>query len=182
MALRVAGIRYTTIEINLRDKPAHMVRVSPKATVPVLCLSEHEVIEESLDIMQWALGQADPLGWLKQAELEHAQYLLQQNDGPFKRSLDQYKYASRFLGADPKQARQAAVTALIQPLAQLLSDQPYIGGQSPTLQDIAIFPFVRQFANVEPDWFAQTTPDCVSHWLASWLASDLFAAIMQKPV
>lgn len=181
MALKVAGIEHRTVEINLRDKPPHMVRVSPKATVPVLCVDEDLVIDESLDIMRWALAQSDPLGWLTGADSPVAQQLLAQNDGPFKRALDQYKYASRFPGTDPQVARTQALQALIEPLARALDTQPYIGGEAAILQDVAIFPFVRQFASVEPAWFAESVPPCVRQWLAAWLESPLFAAIMQKP-
>lgn len=181
MGLRVAQIRYELIEINLRDKPEHMLRVSPKGTVPVFCLSDHEVIDESLDILRWALFQHDPNHWLSGLTNETACWLLTQNDGPFKQALDQYKYASRFPDVDPAVARDAATQALIMPLAKLLTDQPYIGGDSPVLQDIAIFPFVRQFAGVQPDWFGEHVPKPVQQWLTHWLESDLFKAIMQKP-
>lgn len=180
MALRVAGIHYKIVEIHLRQKPEHMLRVSPKGTVPVLCLSADEVIDESLEIMQWALTQNDPMNWLDGLRNETAQHLLAQTDGPFKKALDQYKYASRFPDADPLQSRQAAIAALIDPLAEVLCRQPFIGGDRPVLQDVAIFPFVRQFAGVDPHWFGEQAPVLVRRWLAQWVESELFAAIMQK--
>jgi glutathione S-transferase len=180
MALRVAQIQCQIVEIDLRNKPAHLVRVSPKATVPVLCVNEAEVIDESLDIMRWALEQHDPFDWLSGCEAPAAQQLLAQNDSVFKKALDQYKYSSRFAQIDPREPRAQAVAALIEPLATILQTQPYIGGRKPVLQDVAIFPFVRQFANVEPAWFESTAPAGVRTWLEHWLESDLFAAIMQK--
>lgn len=180
MALRVAGIHCKIIDIHLRDKPEHMLRVSPKGTVPVLCLSTDEVIDESLDIMRWALHKNDPQQWLDGLHDAKAQYLLLQTDGPFKQALDQYKYASRFPDADPAQSRLVATDALINPLADVLSSQGFIGGNTPVLQDVAIFPFVRQFAGVEPEWFKAHAPDTVRKWLAHWVESELFTAIMQK--
>ena len=181
MALHVAGIGYQKWDLaSLRDKPAHMLAVSPKGTVPVLCLPDGRVMDESLDIMHWALTQADPQGWLAGSEDSSAVDLLQRNDGPFKQALDRYKYASRFPEADPEQARSAAVAALIEPLAARLGDYPFIGGHTPILQDVAIFPFVRQFAGVAPDWFASHAPANVIAWLATWSGSTLFTIIMRK--
>jgi len=180
MALRVAGIRYDLIEISLRDKPPHMIRVSPKGTVPVLCLRDGEVIDESLDIMHWALSQHDPGQWLKGLDNKTACHLLTQTDGPFKQALDQYKYASRSPDTDPIMARDRAMQTLIEPLNLALGAQPFIGGQQPVLQDIAIFPFVRQFAGVDPSWFERQAPESVRRWLGVWVESELFKTIMQK--
>ncbi len=181
MALSIAGIHYRTVEIQLRDKPSHMMGVSSKGTVPVLCLSEVEVIDESLHIMHWALQQNDPLQWLDGLANDTANQLLEQTDGPFKKALDQYKYASRFPDIDPTQSREQAVNALIQPLGDLLDGQDYIGGSRPVFQDVAIFPFVRQFAGVQPAWFDEHAPPSVRHWLQHWVSSELFVRIMQKP-
>ncbi len=180
MALYVAKITCRTVEIDLRHKPAHLIRVSPKATVPVLCLSNGEVIDESIDIMHWALAQHDPLGWLDRAHEPVAQRLLAQTDGPFKQALDQYKYSSRFMDLDPAQARAQAMAALIDPLAEVLSHQPFIGGERASLHDVAIFPFVRQFAGVQLDWFESDVPTTVQAWLSQWVESSLFKTIMQK--
>lgn len=182
MALRVAGLHCNIIDIHLRDKPAHMLRVSPKGTVPVLCLSPDEVIDESLEIMLWALQKNDPQRWLSGLAIENAQYLLSQSDGPFKQALDRYKYASRFPQFDPLQSRQLAIDVLIEPLASTLRQQIFIGGQTPVLQDVAVFPFVRQFAGVEPKWFQANAPEPVRRWLQYWVNSDLFEAIMQKNI
>jgi glutathione S-transferase len=148
--------------------------------VPVLCLSEFEVIEESLEIMRWALVQSDPNDWLRGTHQQTAQDLLQRNDGPFKQALDRYKYGSRFPAINPTDSRGQALEALIEPLAAALAHQPFIGGQSPILHDVAVFPFVRQFAAVQPDWFDENAPQPVRRWLSHWLDSELFASIMQK--
>ena len=181
MALSVAEIEHTTVDINLRQKPPHMLRVSPKGTVPVLCLSDTQVIDESLEIMTWALHQHDPQDWLRGLQDQQACALLAQTDGPFKQALDHYKYASRFPSVDPLASRQSAMDALITPLSARLASQPFIGGSSPVLQDVAIFPFVRQFAGVEPPWFESHAPAAVRQWLNGWVESDRFKAVMQKP-
>lgn len=181
MALRAAGIECNTVEIDLRNKPEHLLSVSPKATVPVLCVNDQLVIDESLEIMIWALRQNDPDNWLDGLANPVAQRMLTQNDGPFKLALDQYKYASRFPALDYRQSRKKAMEELIDPLACILQAQPFIGGQSPVFQDIAIFPFVRQFAGVEPGWFEESVPASVKRWLEHWLASDIFRSIMRKP-
>lgn len=181
MALKVSGIDCQIVDIHLRNKPDHMLRVSPKGTVPVLCLSTGEVIDESLDIMLWALRKNDPDRWLDGLDNEAAQYLLSQTDGPFKQALDQYKYASRFPDADPAVARKRAMDSLIEPLGEVLGGQRFIGGDAPVLQDVAIFPFVRQFAGVEPAWFESNVAVSVRDWLLGWVSSALFVAIMQKP-
>lgn len=181
MALHVAGIEHQRVDlVSLRDKPARMLEASPKGTVPVLCLPDGSVIDESLDIMHWALAQADPEGWLSGSEDPEALDLLRRNDGAFKKALDRYKYASRFPEVDPVQARADAMAALIDPLSACLNKGTFIGGQQPTLQDVAIFPFVRQFAGVAPDWFACCAPANVVVWLSVWTESSLFAAIMSK--
>lgn len=182
MALRIAGIDYQTVEISLRDKPSHMLRASPKGTVPVLCLVDGRVIDQSLDIMLWALQHHDPQGLLLGLGDEQAMDLLNRNDSSFKVALDQYKYASRFPEKSPIEARQAAMTALLEPLASRLRGQPFIGGERAVIQDLAIFPFVRQFAGVEPQWFEATVSPDVIAWLAYWLDSPIFQSIMQKNV
>lgn len=180
MALHQAGVTIQTIDISLRDKPEQLLAISPKGTVPVLQLTDGVVLEESLDIMRWALSQSDPAGWLRGLGMPNAQWLLQQNDGVFKSALDRYKYASRFPDADPLASRHEAMRVLIEPLAQTLEQNRFIGGSQPVLQDIAIFPFVRQFAGVDSDWFNAEVPVSVARWLSHWVGSDLFLTIMKK--
>ena len=175
MALHVSGAQYEHREVVLRDKPAEMLEASPKGTVPVLVTQDAGVLEESLDIMRWALAEADPEGWLERQD----DALLEANDGPFKHHLDRYKYSTRYEDVDPEEHGAAAVEHL-RVLDSRLSDQPYLCGETRGFADIAIFPFVRQFANADRDWFdAQDLPH-VRRWLDGLVNSDLFAAIMAK--
>jgi glutathione S-transferase len=153
--------------------------------VPVLHLPDGRVLEQSLDIMEWAFGAEDPAGWWHRAQSAENLALLQCNDGPFKQWLDRYKYPERDpVGSAPREAARAqAVAILLVPQEERLQRQRYLGGTSPCAADLAIFPFVRQFAAVEPRWFAefaeQTLP-AVQAWLAGWLGSGLFEVCMSK--
>lgn len=180
MALQVAGIAINTIEIDLRDKPVAMVAASPKATVPVLCLVDGTVIDESLDIVRWALAIRDPDDWARGWGDAVAMDLLARTDGDFKHWLDRYKYVTRFAAQDMVSARTSAFEGLITPLSLRLQNQPFIGGETPMVQDVLIFPFVRQFAGVDPAWFKANAGAQVQHWLAFWVESALFKKIMLK--
>lgn len=191
MALLQAGLPFDRHEISLRDKPPGLLAASPKGTVPVLVLSDGQVIDESWAIVEWALthAAADPaaLPWWQRACTTDNQVLLQLNDGLFKHHLDRYKYPERFdtLTPDTKESvrakhRSAAVQALLQPLEQRLQAQAYLGGSEPCATDIGIFPFVRQFAAVDANWFASLPLPGVQSWLARWLSSPLFDASMKK--
>lgn len=175
MALKVSGARYEHREVVLRDKPAEMVEVSPKATVPVLVATDGVVIDESLDIMRWALGRNDPEGWLERDD----QAFIEANDGPFKHHLDRYKYATRYDGVDPDDHRAAALE-LLRNLEQRLANWRYLCGDRRGLADIAIFPFVRQFANTDRAWFDAQDIPALQQWLARLTGSELFVAIMTK--
>jgi glutathione S-transferase len=191
MALLVAGIPFVAHEIELRNKPSVLLQASPKGTVPVLVLTDGSVLEQSWDIAKWAL--THPLAtdgsahWWRQAERTDNQQLLASNDGAFKVLLDRYKYPERLgiTDLDAKQsarheARHQAVSALLLPLEHRLTDARHLGGYTPCCTDIGIFPFVRQFAAVDPSWFqAQPLPQ-VQRWLGEWLGSPLFAAAMHK--
>jgi len=180
MALLVAGIGFDAIEIVLRDKPAAMLALSPKGTVPVLQLPEGGVIEQSLEIMQWAFATHDPTGWWARAQSTANLDLLAVCDGPFKNHLDRYKYPERFDGAGRVPHRDAAVKSLLEPLDAHLQRSPQLGGESPCATDIAIFPFVRQFAAVEPAWFSTQPLPALKAWLSDWLSHPLFGAAMAK--
>lgn len=180
MALLVAGIVFDGFEIVLRDKPAALFALSPKATVPVLQLPEGRVLDESWDIVQWALGSQDPLGWWSRAQSAENFDLLARNDGPFKHHLDRYKYPERYSDSGRNRHREQALAALLLPLENRLQHQPYLGGLFPYATDIALFPFVRQFAAVAPAWFLDQPLPAMQAWLARWLASPLFAACMVK--
>ena len=179
MALDVAGIALEHREILLKDKPAEMLAASPKGTVPVVVLPDGLVLEESLDVMGWALSQNDPEGWLI-PELEAGMSeLISANDGDFKHHLDRYKYAARYDGAVAEDHRTEASKHL-DVLEARLSQTPQLFGDRPTLADIAIFPFIRQFANTDRAWFDSQPWPAVHRWLAEHLASPRFERVMKK--
>lgn len=180
MALLVAGVEFDVHEIVLRDKPAGMLALSPKGTVPVLQLPDGRVLEQSLDIVQWAFAARDPEDWWQRAQSAAQLELLSICDGPFKHHLDRYKYPERFDGVDSVRHRNEAVVALLKPLNARLQRANQLGGSSPCATDITIFPFVRQFAAVEPAWFEQLPLPALKTWLAGWLSHPLFEAAMVK--
>ena len=181
MALLQAGVEFDAHEIVLRDKPAAMLRVSPKGTVPVMVLPDGQVMDESLDIMRWAFAGRDAAGWWQRAQLPDLQALVALNDGPFKRHLDGYKYPERHpTPQQPDLHRAQAVACLLEPLEGQLARQPFLGGDEPCAADLAIFPFVRQFRAVDANWFDAQPLHAVQRWLQGWLAGDLFQRCMQK--
>ena len=180
MALLSAGVAFDAFEIVLRDKPAALLALSAKGTVPVLGLPEGRVIDESWDIVRWALEKHDLQGWWSRAQSVENMNFLACNDGVFKWHLDRYKYPERYSEPDRYVHRDAATAALLVPLENRLRSNAYLGGASPCATDIALFPFVRQFAAVEPDWFSPQRMPAVHAWLAFWLSSSLFEACMAK--
>ncbi len=182
MALLQARQAFQVHEIVLRDKPAALLALSPKATVPVLALPDGRVLEESWDIMAWALATDDSEGWWRRAQSAENLGLLHRNDGEFKHHLDRYKYPDRHHGDAMSRAaaRSSAVAALLVPLEARLQREAYLGGAAPCATDLAIFPFIRQFAAVEPRWFADQRLQALQAWLAAWLGSGLFEACMTK--
>jgi glutathione S-transferase len=177
MALACAAIGYELREVSLRSKPAAMIQASEKGTVPVLVLPVGRVIDESLDIMRWALAQHDPQNWLA-SEAKHCE-LIAINDGQFKFHLDRMKYSTRYPGADSTVHRIEALK-LLMPLEQQLSCHAYLFGETPTLPDVAIFPFVRQFAQADAAAFANEPLPALQAWLATWESSVLFQSVMVK--
>jgi len=176
MALLQAGIAYEAREIVLRDKPADMLALSPKGTVPVLLLPGGQVLEESADIMRWAFeASGDVDGWWTRSQTGINLTLQQACDGAFKHHLDRYKYPQRFGDALEREHHRAqAMQVLLVPLQTQLHHQSQLGGDSPCAADIGIFPFVRQFAAVEPAWFEALPLPALQAWLAIWLAHPLF--------
>ena len=174
MALIASGLLYEHREILLSDKPPAILSASPKGTVPVLVLADGRVIDESIDIMRWALGQNDPEGWMTGADLA----LVATYDGAFKHHLDRYKYATRY-GEDPLPHRAAGLAMLIELEARLASGT-YFGGALRGFCDISIFPFVRQFAGVDPAWFEAYAPQKVGRWLLALVGSELFERAMVR--
>ena len=178
MALSYAGIAYQLHDISLKDKPAGLLAVSPKGTVPVLVLPDGRVLEQSLDIMHWALQQHDPSRWLD-IDRDNSQALISENDGAFKQALDKYKYASRFPEQSAASYRSQAEVFLCK-LELALQDQLFLSGTHLSLTDVAIFPFIRQFAAVDANWFAQAAYPKLQAWLQARLESSLFLGVMVK--
>lgn len=176
LGLASAGQQVSLREIVLRDKPEAFLKTSKSATVPCLDFGA-EQIDESLDIMLWALSQSDPEDLLAMPALGHE--LIAECDGPFKAALDRSKYATRFQDSDPLEER-AKASALIAKLEAQLGASPWLFGMAPKLADIAILPFVRQFAHIDQTWFASEPWPAVQSWLAAFKASDRFTRIMQK--
>lgn len=173
LAIAAAGIQMELREVVLRDKPLAFLAASPSGTVPCL-FTDGGVIDESLDIMKWALARNDPNHWLDMPN--QGWDLIARADGPFKDALDRTKYASRHLDSDPLEQREIAA-AFLTTLDQQITTNVF---DHPTIADFAILPFVRQFAFIDKAWFdAQDWPD-LHGWLERFLASDAFGKIMQK--
>ena len=177
MALRYSSVPVEIVEVSLKAKPAEMLAISPKGTVPVLD-ADGRVIDESLEIMRWALAQNDPLNWLLDGDSRIAE-LIEANDQGFKVDLNRYKYAERY-PEQPMEVYRAQGAVFLQRLEGLLQDRDYLLADHPSLADIALLPFVRQFAHVDREWFAQTPYPRLQAWLNNFLESDLFTSIMKK--
>jgi glutathione S-transferase len=174
IALLLSGASFEIREIVLRDKPAAMIAASPKATVPVLVLADGQVIDESIDIMRWALGRNDPEDWLAGDDAA----LIATFDDRFKHHLDRYKYADRH-GADPFEHRLTGLAMLSELEARLAANEN-LCREARSLTDIAIFPFVRQFASVDRPWFDAQAIPLVQRWLAQHIALPLFERAMVR--
>ncbi len=181
LALAASGQCCELREVVLRDKPAALLAASPKATVPVLVLPGR-VIDQSLDIMRWALERSDPQGWLAPPHggMDDMLALIAQCDGPFKQALDRCKYPNRHPGTDAA-AERAAASAWLCTLEQRLAlHGGYLSGTRAALADMAVAPFVRQFAGIDAaQWEAAPWP-LLRGWLARWQQSPLFARVMHK--
>ena len=175
VAIVVSKVQVELREVVLRDKPPELIEASAKATVPVLVLPDGVVIDESLDIMRWTLGQNDPEGWLA----GDAQNLIVQNDGPFKAALDRYKYPARYELENGDAHRDEGLAILAQ-LNTRLCETAFLSGEMRGITDLAIFPFIRQFAETDRAWFnAQPLPH-LHRWLGEHLSSEHFASIMHR--
>ncbi len=179
LGLLYAKIPVELREIILKNKPPQMLDISPKGTVPVLQLSDDRVIEESREIMTWALGQHDPQGLLDSKILEQANALIDNNDNEFKPWLDRYKYADHYPEMTQIEYRQRG-EAFLQILEDLLTQNDYLLGNSISIADIGIMPFVRQFAHVDRDIFYDLPYPNLQHWLQYWLKHPLFIQTMTK--
>ena len=171
----------TTVELRevvLRDKPPEMLSASAKGTVPVLVLPDGRVIDESIDIMHWALAAQDSAGWLNGDEAA-MDALIQRNDHDFKPLLDQYKYAQRYPEVSEAESRDAALKFLHE-LEQLCAGRAFLFSDQCRIADIAIAPFVRQFAGVNRDWFGSHISDELCRWLERFESSVEFQQVMGK--
>jgi glutathione S-transferase len=177
MAIAAADIRCELREVLLRDKPPAMLEASAKGTVPVLVLPDR-VIDESLDVMDWALAQRDPRSW-REGPDEATTALQRANDGPFKYHLDRYKYSARDDDVDAGAERQLCAR-FVADLESRLTDGAYLTGAHARRIDVAIFPFVRQFAGVDAPYWQQAPFPHTRRWLDHWCASPLFARCMHK--
>ena len=179
LGLLFAGLQVELREITLKNKPPQMLAISPKGTVPVLQLLDGTVIEESREIMTWALEQQDAQGLLAAQTLPQANALIDKNDNEFKYWLDRYKYADRHLDMSQAEYRQRG-EAFLQMLEELLIKNPYLLGESITIADIGIMPFVRQFAHVNRKVFYDLPYPNLQCWLQDWLNHPLFLQAMTK--
>ncbi|WP_429750406.1 glutathione S-transferase [Vibrio minamisatsumaniensis] len=169
-------------EIVTKDKPRELLASSPKGTVPILVLPSGEVIEQSLDVMNWALQQNDPQDLLRSSNptlSKQVQQLIKTNDDEFIGHLEKYRASVRYRNIDVEQRRQAC-EAFIGQLEARLTDQPYFFGQTPSLADFAVMPFVSQFVRVEKKWFVQSEYQNVGRWLRSLLESPLYSQVMKQ--
>jgi glutathione S-transferase len=181
MAIAMSKVAVTEIEVDLKHKPAQMLALSPKATVPVLVLTDGSVIDESLDIMKWALRQNDPMNVLEVSEdvTVEIEQLIARNDSEFKALLDRYKYPERYPEFSARHYRDQAENFLHM-LDSKLVQRPYLAGEKPSLADFALLPFVRQFHLVDKQWFDTSPHAALRKWLENWLNSDLLIAVMHK--
>lgn len=187
LAIAVAGLNVTQVEVSLRDKPAAMLSISPKGTVPVLLLPDGSVLAQSLEIMHWALTQHDPHNWLD-AYHEESRELVWTNDSAFKRALDQYKYPARYPGTIQSAVRDIESAPFLRQLESHLQKRSSAAqgastglfGAGMRFADAAIFPFIRQFAAVDADWWQQSPYPYLREWLAHWQSAALFIQVMKK--
>ena len=178
MALKYAGIELEHREIELRNKPQSMLRLSPKGTVPVLCI-DGVVLDQSMDIMYWAIEQSDPGNW-RGVDACLSQTWIDINDGPFKTILDQYKYPNRYPDLIQGEVLDAAIALMLKPMDTSLQDNQYLLGDRISLVDIATFPFIRQFSMVNPQRFLELSLNSLKRWLHQQIESELFLSVMDK--
>ena len=181
LALAATGSAVELREVVLRDKPAEMHEASPKGTVPILILENGNILEESRDIINWALDKSDQEGWkaFSESDLSKMNALIDESDGSFKAALDAYKYGSRDDTIDTSKERVEGAR-FIHALNEMLEGQVYLFGDTFSFADGAILPFVRQFAHVDKEWFwSQGWPNVIV-WLEGFLESERFKSIMSK--
>ena len=180
-AIRSSKIIVEIREIKLQEKPLEFLKLSPKGTVPVLITNSGEVLEESLDIIYWALNKNDPHKWLAKGKLENQEIikLLDDLENKFKPNLDKYKYPSRFSGVDQYLHRDKNI-CFLKKLNYYLENNKSLNCEHLSLLDYAIFPFVRQFRNVDQDWFDKLNFIFLNKWINQIIDSKDFSSIMKK--
>ncbi len=179
MGLYQAKIPHEHREVVLKDKPPEMLDASPKGTVPVLITNTGQIIDESLDIMLWALSQNDPNGWIPDLHRTDIYHLIERNDGAFKRALDRYKYPNRYPDEDCTNTREDGVK-ILKDLELRIASNGALSGAKTTIADIAIFPFIRQFAHVDRNWFYALPLPHLHKWLEENLVREVFESAMKK--
>ena len=179
MAIAISGQQVEFREVILKDKPPSMIELSPKGTVPVLSLSSGKVIDESLDVIDWALKLNDPDNWLRSNQSERSSKLIHINDNEFKHHLDRYKYSKRYDNEEPLAHREKCLN-FINELEEQLSCSQFLYDDKISALDISILPFIRQFRIADMDWFDSLAKPNIQNWLMKFLESKLFKSIMIK--
>ena len=179
MAIHASGQKCELREVLLRDKPPSMIEYSLKGTVPVLILQDGNVIDESLDVIDWALNLNDPDNWQRSKDNEKTKELIKINDGEFKHHLDRYKYSKRYDNEDPEFHRKKCLK-FIESVNNELNNSKYIFDDNISYADIVLLPFVRQFRIADMEWFDSLPYDNLKKWLSSFLDSSLLHSIMKK--
>ena len=178
MALQYSGIKVEHREIELRNKPQSMLLASPKGTVPILIVDDL-ILDQSLEIIHWALQKSDPDNW-GEIDKVAAQIWIEKNDGPFKALLDQYKYPNRHLNLNQNDVLNTAIELMLKPMDDALKSSQFLLGNKQSWLDVAIFPFIRQFSMVNLERFDQLPLPALKKWLAQYLQSEPFHAVMYK--
>ena len=179
MAIHISSQKCEIREVLLRDKPPSMLEYSSKGTVPVLVLQSGEVIDESLDVIDWALNLNDPDNWQRSKDNEKTKELIKINDGEFKYHLDRYKYSKRYDNEDPEFHRKKCLK-FIESINNELNNSKYIFDDNISYADIVLLPFIRQFRIADIEWFDSLPYDNLKKWLSSFLDSSLLNSIMKK--
>ena len=179
MAIHISGQKCELREVLLRDKPPSMLEYSAKGTVPVLILQDGKVIDESLDVIDWALNLNDPDDWQRSKDTKKTKELIKINDGEFKYHLDRYKYSKRYDNEDPEFHRKKSLK-FIESVNNELNNSKYIFDDNISYADIVLLPFIRQFRIADIEWFDSLPYDNLKKWLSSFLGSSLLNSIMKK--
>ena len=179
MAIHISDQRCELREVLLRDKPPSMLQYSAKGTVPVLILQDGKVIDESLDVIDWALNLNDPDDWQRSKDTKKTKELIKINDGEFKYHLDRYKYSKRYDNEDPEFHRKKCLK-FIESINNELNNSEYIFDDNISYADIVLLPFIRQFRIADIEWFDSLPYDNLKKWLSSFLGSSLLNSIMKK--